>query len=72
MKILQRESTHSPCDTVNYRTLTQPLQDGGLVLCTGIHALDPSLGIGWQEILSWCSMEGASCMELVIGQGVSQ
>jgi len=48
-----------------------PRQHGGLVSSTGVYALDPSLGVGWQEILSWCSMEWARHMELVIGQSES-
>jgi len=50
----------------------QPLEAGGLVPYTGVHALDPSLGVGWREILSWCSMEWAKHMGLVIGHSESQ
>lgn len=31
----------------------QHSHDGGMVPCTGVHALYPSLGFGWREVLSW-------------------
>lgn len=39
-------------------------------ICVGVHGFDPSLGVGWQEILSWYSMEWA--MEMVVDLSVAQ
>ena len=37
-----------------------------VVLCAGVHAFDPSLGVGWREILSWYLVEWIGLMEMVI------
>lgn len=47
-------------------------QDGGLVLCARICAFDPSLGVGWREILSWYLVEWARFMEMVVVQSKAQ
>ena len=44
----------------------QHSQDRGLVLCVGVCAFDPSLGVGWQEILSWYPVGWARLMEMVV------
>ena len=36
----------------------------------GVHAFDPSLGVGWREILSWYPVEWV--MEIVMHRGVAQ
>lgn len=41
-----------------------------VVLCAGVHAVDPSLGVGWQEILSWYLVEWAT--KMVMDLGVAQ
>jgi len=38
----------------------------GVVLCARVHAFDPSLGVGWQAILSWYPVEWTRLMEMVI------
>ena len=52
----------------------QHLQEGGLVPCTGVRAFDPSLGVGWREILSWYPVElvkylGISMARTIVQQG---
>lgn len=42
----------------------------GIVLCAGVRAFDPSLGVGWKEILSCYPMEWA--MEMMVDLGVAQ
>ena len=42
----------------------------GVVLCAGVHVFDPSLGVGWREILSWYPVEWV--MEMVRNSGVAQ
>ena len=42
----------------------------GVVLCAGVRAFDPSLRVGWQEILSWYLMEWA--MEMVVDPSLAQ
>lgn len=39
-------------------------------LCAGVCAFNPSLAVGWQDILSWYPMEWA--MDMVVDTGVSQ
>lgn len=40
-----------------------------VVLCAGVRACDPFLGVGWREIMSWYPVEWA--MEMVGGPGCS-
>ena len=42
----------------------------GVVLCAGVRAFDPSLRVGWQEILSWHPVEWT--MEMVVDPGGAQ
>lgn len=42
----------------------------GFVLCAGVRPFDPSLGVGWQEILSWYPVDWA--MEMMVDLGVPQ
>jgi len=42
----------------------------GFVLCVKVRAFDPSLGVGWREILSWYPTKWA--MEMVVDLGVDQ
>lgn len=38
----------------------------GVVLCAGVRAFNPSLGVGQQEILSWYPVEWDGLMEMGI------
>jgi len=42
----------------------------GVVLCEGVHAFDPSLRVGWREILSWYPVEWT--MEMVVDPSGAQ
>ena len=42
----------------------------GVVLCAGVCAFNPSLGVGWQEILSWYPVEWG--MEMVANPAGAQ
>lgn len=44
----------------------QNSQDEGLVLCDRFCAFNPSLGVGWREILSWYPVEWARLIEMVV------
>lgn len=42
----------------------------GVVLCAGVHAFDPYLRVGWQEIHSWYLVEWI--MEMVVDPNGAQ
>jgi len=44
----------------------QHLRDGGLIPCMVVCAFDPSLRVGWQEILSWYPVELARRLDVSV------